>query len=275
MALTIYSNGIVEDFKAENNVFTDDELRSCFESYHTLHSIRLADVPNTWCLWGQMDNPPQIEFNKIGSEIVETNIFSHLILIHDSEINPEWGMTDEILFKSYNEYSVDLGQFINSIIEEIKMETSRATNIDDEDLIKLIPRGQTADKRVIFDYNPRKQTDGFMRNGFPLLIDRITEYLIEKFDVNITIQDEPLIILADTKSIFMVDHENTDLFFETALNEYTKIEDYEHAGVLSDIKNKWEVYVNGVSGFNEEGKEYRSDEITKSEKKIGPTKNKR
>ena len=88
MALVIYSTGIVEEMVALENTFSDRELVKTFDEYTSLESYRLPDVPNTWCLWGEMDDPPELEFNKIGSEVVETDIYSHLIFIHDSEIDP-------------------------------------------------------------------------------------------------------------------------------------------------------------------------------------------
>ena len=113
MSLIIYSNGIVEEMVPVEDTFSHRDLVKSFDDYTLVETFRLPDVSNTWCLWGDVENPPENEYNKIGTEIVNMEMHSHLILIHDSEINRDWDVVDPILQKSYKEWMDEIALFTN------------------------------------------------------------------------------------------------------------------------------------------------------------------
>jgi len=244
MALIIYSNGIVEELVSIGDTFSHRELVDSFTEYTSLETFRLPDVPNTWCLWGEMNNPPENEFNKIGSEIVVTEIFSHLIFIHDSELNRDWNMTDEILQKSYKEWMDDLAKYTNHLIENISK--ARQATISEKDrmnMIFLTTLGHTPDKRVLFKFNPNEQADNFYEVGFSSFAHNIFKYLEENFYKEPVEESKPFVVYADTKTIVIVDNEDVDQFFKHMLDVFEKNEAYETCSKITDIKNAWDQYI--------------------------------
>ena len=242
--LIIYSNGIVEEIVPIEDFFSHRELVKSFDNYTSLESFRLPDVPNTWCLWGEIDDPPEQEFNKIGSEVVDDDIFSHLIFIHDSEINPLWNMTDEILRKSYREWMEDLALFTNHIIENISRESQRHMSKKEKtSMIFLTAMGHTIDKRVLFAFNPSEQADDFYNNGFESFGLKIWEYLEANFYKEPIEESKPFVIFADSKTIVIVENQHMDEFVRQLSLVYEKREEYEICKNISDLKSAWDQYI--------------------------------
>lgn len=254
MALVLYSNGIIEEFKPANLTFTDIELTQSFDkNFAFLVSSRLPDVLNTWCIWGEMKDPPEFEYNKIASEIVNTDVLSHIIFIHDSEINPDWKMADSVLYKDYKSFMIELGDFIDDIVRDLSESmlpnaSDMAVDEDSQDakqknMVFLTSRGITEDKRVLFSFDPAEQSDGFYKDEvFSEFADRIYEYLGNNFYDNPQEPNHPLVIFADTKTIISVYSTETDSFFIKLLDYYTKTEQYEVCEALTGIKKAWDDY---------------------------------
>ena len=244
MALLIYSNGIVEEMVPTEDTFSDRELVKTFNNYTFLETFRLSNVPNTWCLWGEVDNPPENEYNKIASEILETDVFSHLIFIHDSELNREWNMTDDILQKSYKQWMEELASYTNNVIENISRERRLEMSSNEKtSMIFLNTLGHTADKRVLFSFDPASQAEDFYEYGWESFAGRIYEYLEENFYKEPIQESKPFVIFADTKTIVIVENENFDEFIKQLSGYYEKNEKYEICKKISDIRNTWDGYL--------------------------------
>jgi len=242
--LIIYSNGIVEEIVPIEDTFSYRELVKTFDDYSFLESYRLPDVPNTWCLWGEIDNPPENEFNKIGSEVVEKDIFSHLIFIHDSELDFEWNVRDDILQKSYRQWMEELGHYTNNLIETISRERqAEIAKNDQTSMIFLTTLGHTADKRVLFAFDPTTQAENFYENGFETFELKIYEYLEANFYKEPIEESKPFVIFADSKTIVIVENQHMDEFISQLLKVFEKREEYEICVAIADLKKAWDEYL--------------------------------
>ena len=244
MALLIYSNGIIEEMLSIENTFSDRELVKTFDDYTHLDSFRLPNVPNTWCLWGEIDDPPEQEYNKIASELLDDDIFSHIIFIHDSELNRDWNMTDDVLQKFYRHWIEDLAIFTNRIIETISRERQEELSTGNQtSMIFLNTLGSTADKRVLFSFDPTSQADDFYKNGWGSFAPKIYEYLEKNFYKEPIEESKPFVIFADTKTIVIVENNKFEEFIKQLSGFYEKKEKYEICKKISDIKETWEGYL--------------------------------
>jgi hypothetical protein len=50
MAVVLYANGIIEEFKSSGIFFSEEELIASFSSWDKVRSLRLIEVPNIWCI---------------------------------------------------------------------------------------------------------------------------------------------------------------------------------------------------------------------------------
>ena len=245
LALIIYSNGIVEEMIPTGDTFTHRDLVKSFDDYTTLETFRLPDVPNTWCLWGHIEDAPENEFNKIGTEIVNEAMHSHLILIHDSEINREWNITDEILQRDYQEWQTQLAAFTNELIEQLSR--ARQEEMSDKEktsMIFLTTMGHTADKRVLFAFDPNIQAEDFYTSGsFDIFATKIYEYLDVNFFTEPIEESKPFVIFADGKTIVIVENEHMDNFINLLSSVYENREAYEICKRIVDIKATWDGYL--------------------------------
>jgi hypothetical protein len=235
MAVILYNNGIVEEIKPNNFTFTEKEILKLFENYKNVRSRRLIEVPNAWCLWGEMEHPEAIDFNKLATDIVEIHVFSHLIVIHDSEIDPDWNMTD-ILNKNYVEFRDDLAEFVDSIAQRI---IDEAESREETPSIYLTTSGLTKDKHVVYMFDPNEQSPDFYDNGS---FDNFSEKIFEYFQENFKLKDH-LTIFADKKIIINVDKENVPIFFNKIIKSFENKEDYEICHELNSIYKNWSSYV--------------------------------
>jgi hypothetical protein len=242
MAIIIHSNAIIEEIGPIELVFTEDEILNSFnENYHTMCSKRISEIPNTWAVWGLMDNPPENEFNMIGSDIVELDIDSPLMIIHDSEINPKWKLTDDILQKSYEEFLHDISRFVNEIaIEVIKEDQSKINNGEkDPTLIALKQLGITSDKKLLFLFDLNSQTNEFFSDhAFVTFSQKILEYLQINFNKNLK-KKAPFTIFDDNKTVVIVNDEMVEPTLIKIIKTFERVEHYESCKALMEIKEKW------------------------------------
>lgn len=237
MGICLYNNGIVEEVKPIQLTFTEEELTKPFGNYKSIRSKRLTEIPNVWCIWGEMENPDPIEFNRLCTDMLEVYIFSHVLFIHDSEIDPSWELND-MLYKSYEEFKTDLKIFVDEIAQKIMTEQSQMPQ-GTSNMIYLSAAGQTEDKHVIYMFNPTEQSDDFYKDGsFSNFSDKIIEYLKTNLKLN-----EHLTIFADKKIIIEVSKDNVPTLFNKMLKNFEIKEKYEICAEISNIHNKWTDFV--------------------------------
>jgi len=238
MAIVLYSNGIVEEFKPMELIFNEDELIKSFGDYKNIRSKRVVELANTWCIWGEMENPDPIEFNRICTDILEIYVFSHVMFIHDSELDPSWQISD-MIYKSYTDFKTDLNLFIEEMSQRIideadQMQADGSVN----NMIFLTQAGQTKDKHVVYMFNPLEQSEGFYNDdSFSNFTDKVVDYLQNKIKLS-----EDLTIFADTKIIIAVEKDHVPKLFKQMLTNFEQKEDYETCSILTTMFNNWEKF---------------------------------
>jgi len=232
-------NGLTENYNPSNLVFTEEEILKLFPEFKAVKSTRLMSVLNTWCVYGIGNNNIE-EFNKLASEIVKDSVFSTLLFIHDTEIDPSWNATDNVIYKSYNEFLVG----IKNLIDETALLVMSEMNVNPEfeekrnSLPQLTPVGSTSDKRIIFAYNPDDQTKNFYNaEEFYKFSQKVYEYLVKNKQ-----SKEPFTIYSDKKAMIIIESNKVKTFLNTLLNQFQSKEDYEICTNISKIIKDW---VNG------------------------------
>lgn len=241
MAILLYSNGIIEEYKPKGFVFTEEEIVSLFTEYEKIGTERLVEILNTWCIYGKSAVQDPIDFNKLASEITNKEIYSHMLFVHDSEINSDWKTSDSILYKSYDEFIVDIKQYINdialNIVEEIE---SSIEDFDDKSKYLRLPLletiGSTADKRILFGFNPSEQSSDFYQNEeFYIFSQKVYDYITNNKQEN----DPLFTIYADKKAVIIVDPMHVLPFLNTMLEKFKTKEEYEVCTELTNIIKNW------------------------------------
>lgn len=240
MALVVYSNGIFEEYLPVDDTFSDQELVDMFRDYEEIKTHRLAEIPNCWLIWGEMENPPDNEYSKLASEILDDDIFSHIIFVHDSEINRNWGLTDDILYKSYSDFINQVGTYIKDMVEFIANETQKEyEEAGTSSMIFMRAIGYTKDKRVLYQFDPDEQHDEFYIDGWDKFSRKIYEYLKDNFDKEPIEENKPFVIFADTKVIVIVEDDKVNDVISHVLLEFEKKENYEACSFISNVRDKW------------------------------------
>ena len=240
--IILYTNGLIEEFVPRELVYTEAELVSSFSEFEKIRSKRLLDLPNTWCIWGIPEGIPiQDDHNRLGSYTMEEEIYSHLIFIHDSEIDPSWNICDDIIYKNYADFSVDLKAFVETLAGEILDETEEMRKqTGEKSMIFLNTIGPTKDKRILFDFDPDLQPEEFYQGGEAVtnFSDNIFDYLKNNYLV-----EKPFTIYADNKIVISVKDENVNRI----LNDIQKIketkEKYEECAFIKKIKDEWTEFI--------------------------------
>ena len=228
----------------KDKVYTDDELSKTFKDYKFVSSFRLPEVPNTWCLWGEIEEPVDIEFNRICSDMVDYDVYSHIILIHDSEIDPSWNLTDDIQYKTYPKWLEQMGEFIHEkthiIAEENARDIEASESINPTSMIFLTTMGYTEDKRVLLSFNPTEQNDNFyIDGGWEQLSQKIYDYVRENFDKEPIEENKPFVIFADTKTIVIIENKHIDEVIDRMIESFKDKEKYENCKYLGELKKEW------------------------------------
>ena len=119
MAIMQYNSGVVEDVKPRNMMFDDHELLEFFADYAKIRTKRLVEVANSWCVWGEKEHRDPNEFNNLGTRIVGEKIYSPLLIVHDSEMDPDKNLTDKVILRPYKDFKNDLLEYLDMIASEI------------------------------------------------------------------------------------------------------------------------------------------------------------
>jgi hypothetical protein len=234
MAIILYSSGVIEEYKPSKLTFSNEEILHIFKEETYVRTKRLLQIPNTWCVWGESFKVLDSNYNRLGSEIIEKYIYTPLLIIHDSELNPSWKVTDDILQKNYNSFKTELFTFIDSVALEI-LNVDKQNSENPENIIILNTVGPTKDKRMIFDFDPKSQNDIFYSDQiFEPFAQKIYSYL----DVNYK-NKKPFTIFENENMVIIVKDENVEYFIDKLINSYTKNESYEICSKLTNIKNNW------------------------------------
>jgi hypothetical protein len=239
MALILYSNGVNEEYRPQHLVFTEDELLHLFSDFAEIKTFRLTTILNTWCIYGNNPNIIQdpMEFNRIASEIIKQKVYSHILFVHDSELNIDWKVTDNILYKSYNEFFQELLKEIedtaNDIMQELQMQEGNENTASY--LPQLMSLGTTEDKRIMFSFNPNDQTKEFFdHDEFYVFVKKVYDYITKNKQVK-----EPFTIYEDKKAIIIVETINIKDFLNSMLEKFKSKEDYEMCTNITKIMKQW------------------------------------
>jgi len=243
MAILLYANGLTEEYKAKQLVFTDQELLEIFPEFEKTRSFRLYEVPNTWCVWGEhvpMDKVPD-EFNKIGTDIMDIPCYSPVLFLHDSEVDPDWRLTDNPIYTGYLDFKAELLKFFDDIAHDILQERDKMRQdkgIDKNQLLLLEQVAISKDKRVIWKFDLEKQTqEFFIEENLIEFANKVHDFL--KFHY----QDGDIFaIQADKNIIIVMDDNQVKPFIDKLIALFKNIERYEACSVLRNTYDKWKKY---------------------------------
>lgn len=240
MAVLLYANGLTEEHRPKELTFTDEELLIIFPDFDKTRTYRLREIPNCWCVWGENDpiEKRKDEFNKIGSDILEQLCYSPVLFLHDTEINPEWKLTDAMIFSGYEDFKIEMLRFFNDIAEEIIEERERIKNetgYDPRAGINLDQVGISDDKRIIFKFNIDKQNqEFFIDDNFMEFAQRVHDFLKFKYK-----DGDIFTILADKNTIMILDDDQVEGFIEKIIAFFRNAEKYEACSILRNTYDKW------------------------------------
>lgn len=236
MAILLYSSGITETYEPKEHTFTDEEILSIFKEYKNIRTARLYEVPNTWCIWGENEEIDESEFNKLGSDIIEENVFCPILFIHDTELDPAWMLTDRIILKGYENFKEDLIIFFDQVAEHVIRESQQMRQQNATNLIFLNAIGPTKDKRVMFEFDPHKQSEEFWHTKNFIEFSRKVVGYLNKFYKN---DEDVFSIFADKKSVIMVSDENVEFLVNKIIKVFEDRENYEKCKELNEVLKKW------------------------------------
>lgn len=235
--IVLFTNGLIEQIKPEKLIFSEQELVNQFKEYEVIKTYRLTEVVNTWCVYGSNVIPDLTNHNKIASELIKDDIFSNTLFIHDSEINPNWKMTDDIIYKSYSEFEYDIKKLINALADKIIKEMNESDEMSGHSIIfpYLEMIGPTIDKRILFSFNPVDQPKEFFENEeFYMFSQKVYDYISSNKQVK-----EPFTIYEDKKAIIIVETRNVKTFLDSLIDKFKGKEEYEICTNITNLFKDW------------------------------------
>ena len=251
MAIIQYNSGVVEEVKPIKMVFGDKELLNFFEDHKKLRTKRLIEVPNSWCIWGEKENKDPNQFNQLATRVTMEKIYSPLMIVHDSELDPDKDLTDRIILKPYPIFKEEVLLLFDSIANEITSENIQNSESNSEFSGSPVPPnldiiGPTEDRRVLLEYNPDNQGKKFYEfNNFSVFTSRTFGYLHQFFNKNTAVPNNSFAIFADNKSIIIVMDDKVDTYMEMLLDNFEKREKYHGCSHIIAILKKWGDYIKG------------------------------
>ncbi len=234
MAIILYPSGITESFTANEQVFTDEEILNIFNEFNLIRTVRLYEVLNTWCVWGESEEFDESNFNKLASDIMEEDVFSHVVFIHDTEINPAWMLTDQIIYKGYEQFKIDLLMYFDRMAENAIRESEEQRSGENH-LLFLNTIGPTEDKRVLFELDPSKQNQEFYEDkNFVHFANKVREYLNQYKQTK-----RGFYIFHDKKSLIFVKEDGIEFLLNKIIDFFKRNEKYEYCKELTEILDAW------------------------------------
>ena len=274
MAIMQYNSGVVEDIKPNQMVFTDQELLEYFKGSERLRSARMGEIPNTWCLWGESDLMSDNHFNQLGSRIVEEKIYSPLLLVHDSELNPDLYLTDAKILTNYSQFRDEVIGYLDEIAIEIMNEYDRQQSNEGtfgggEIAPTLDILGPTEDRRALMAFDPTRQKEEFWAmENFSIFASKSFGYIHKFFNKNLEVSRNSFAIYADGKNIIIIPDQHVHDVMQRILDNFEKREKYHGCGHILLIMKKWDEYVkNGKEPMTKPWEDYREEEAPKPAKR--------
>lgn len=236
MALRLFSNGLVENFYPEDSVFSEEEIINLFPESEEIITFRFVDILNSWCIYGRVNKPDPTDYNQIAANIVKSPVYSHVLFVHDSELNPNWKVTDNIIYKGYQEFLTEITKLIEFIANSIMREIQEN---DEEGFINYLPQlisvGTTSDKRILYSFNPAEQTKEFYEHDeFYIFSKKVYDFLTKNKQ-----NKEPFTIYEDKKAVIIVDSANVKSFLDSLLEKFKSKEEYEICTNITKMIKQW------------------------------------
>jgi len=250
MAVKLYTNGLTEEYRPKKLVFSEEELLDIFKDFDNIKTKRILPIINTWIIYG--DDKNLDNYNRIASVITKDSIFTDVLFIHDSEIDPTWNMTDDIIYKSYDEFYVIIEKLITDVAEAILAELEEKDELygSIDSLPQFSELGVTSDKKLLFGFNPNMQTTQFYKQGFQHFSEKVYKYLSDNKQ-----NKEPFKIYEDNKAIIIIETPNVKSFLLSLLNTFKENEEYEICKDISNMISDWNKKTNKETKINNKNKE--------------------
>ena len=240
--VVLYQNGLSEEHKPKNFTYTEDELTNFLPDFDSIRTFRLSEVPNTWCMWGEnnpIDKRPD-EYNQIASEAIDEDIYSPMFFIHDTEINPDWKLTDEIIQNGYVRFKKELLEFLDYTAFEIleEQEYLREEQGMSPSLVSLEQVGISVDKRIVYRFDISKQTKELLKpNNFMEFSLKMHDFLKNYYK-----DGEIFVIYADKNILIEISDEQVKPLVNQVLETLQVEEKYEMCSELKNIYDRWASY---------------------------------
>jgi len=236
MAIILYGNGLTEEIIPFKFTFSDQEILEFFKEFGKIQTKRLDEVPNTWCVWGELEKPGEEDYNKLASEVIREHCYSKLILLHDTEVDPSWNLTDSIIYEDYPTFKKRLMRFLDEVAVETIKEIEQIRGASGKpNLMSLDQVAISTDKRVIFRFNPEKQQkDFFTPSHFEEFANKCFNFL-DKFYKD----GDTLPIYADKKMIIILDDSQVSSYINLLIDFFEKKEEYLKCARIKEIHKSW------------------------------------
>lgn len=239
MAVILYSNGLTEELSPKEHTFSDQEILNLFVEFDNMKTQRLDEVPNTWCVWGEFKNPVADDYNKLGSDVLQLHCYSHVVFLHDTEVNPSWNLSESIIHHGYADFKKTLLLFLDDVARQTLEEIAQARQQQGTpSLMSLVQVAISIDKRVIFSLDPDGQPPDFYgKENFPGFAEKCYNFLKVNYK-----DGDVFAIFADKKMIIVLTDDKVKTFIDRLIKVYQDKEDYLKCAELNEIYKKWSAY---------------------------------
>jgi len=239
MAIILYGNGLTEEITPTNFTFSDEEILQFFKEFKNIQTSRLAEIPNTWCVWGELTNPGEDDYNKLASEIIRAHCYSKLFLLHDTEVDPSWNLSDAIIYDGYDIFKKKILHFLDQLaIDTIRELDQMREGAGKPRLMALEQVAISMDKRVIFRFNPDKQApDFFSPRVFAEWANKSYNFL-DKFYKD----GDVFPCYADKKMIMVLEDAQVKQYVDILIQFFEGGEEYLKCARINEIYKKWSEY---------------------------------
>jgi hypothetical protein len=230
--LLLYGNGLTEEITPSNLTFSDQEILNFFKDFNNIQTKRLDEIPNTWCVWGELEKPNEDDYNKLGSEIIREHCYSKLMLLHDTEVDPSWNLTDDIIYEGYAVFKKKLLKFLDEVAIQTIKEIEQIREVSGKpNLMALDQVAISEDKRVIFRFNPDKQQPDFFKpTHFEEFANKCYNFLDQYYK-----DGDHLPIYADKKMIIVLEDSQVAQYVNLLIDFFEKREDYLKCARINEI----------------------------------------
>jgi hypothetical protein len=236
MAILLYPNGLIETIKPKDLVFSEAEIVDLFNEYELIKTCRLIPILNTWCVYGSNKDDTGLDYNQIASSLTREDIYFHALFIHDSEIDPDWKITD-MLYDGYDKFEATIRKIINDIANDIvdRMNEETPELQDTKALPQLITLGTSKDKKIIFGFDLKDQHPDFTDG------DKYYEFAknVYKYISSHKQNKEPFVIYSDKASVVVVEPDKVDEFLTSIRESFMYKEEYETCKNITSIMQEW------------------------------------